>query len=149
MEEHRGDGSSKIVPDVMHGGDAAGVGRRSRAKGARDKASLMASWSRGGWASQALVVAVGVTSTCERHIHLWSPGKCYQRGWASQAPVVTGDIQMQELVEAVKAFKIGKAAGPDGKPLEYWKAVLRHKDHERSVQHESRLRRRRQSSRAR
>jgi hypothetical protein len=33
---------------------------------------------------------------------------------------------MQELCAAVRKFKLGKAAGPDDHPIEYWKAVLGH-----------------------
>jgi hypothetical protein len=40
-------------------------------------------------------------------------------------PVNLGSITRNELEKAVRAFKSGKAAGPDNQPIEYWRAVLR------------------------
>ena len=39
-------------------------------------------------------------------------------------PMDLGPINEPELREAVRAFKPGKACGPDEVPVEYWKAVL-------------------------
>ena len=39
-------------------------------------------------------------------------------------PVRRGPVTMLELKEAVHAFKLGKATGPDLHPVEFWRAVL-------------------------
>jgi len=39
-------------------------------------------------------------------------------------PVELGPIAMKELRAAVKKLKSGKAAGPDGEPIEFWKAIV-------------------------
>jgi len=42
----------------------------------------------------------------------------------SELPVRTSPITFSELLDAVKAFKPGKATGPDTHPVEYWRVVL-------------------------
>ena len=39
-------------------------------------------------------------------------------------PVKLGPITIEELRAAAKSLKSGKASGPDGTPIEFWKAVL-------------------------
>ena len=38
-------------------------------------------------------------------------------------PVCTGDIQESEVCEALRKLKVGKAAGPDQMPPEFWKSL--------------------------
>lgn len=35
-----------------------------------------------------------------------------------------GPITFEELLKAVKSFKVGKSSGPDGHPVEYWRVLL-------------------------
>ena len=39
-------------------------------------------------------------------------------------PVELGPITIEELRAAAKSLKSGKVSGPDGTPIEFWKAVL-------------------------
>ena len=41
-----------------------------------------------------------------------------------ELPVHLGPVTLKELAAAVRRFRPGKASGPDGHPVEYWKAVL-------------------------
>ena len=41
----------------------------------------------------------------------------------STLPVFDGEFTIQEVGKIVQKLKWGKAAGPDGIPAEYWKAV--------------------------
>ena len=41
-----------------------------------------------------------------------------------ELPMHLGPITLDELRRAVKTFKPGKSVGPDGHPVEYWKAML-------------------------
>jgi len=45
-------------------------------------------------------------------------------------PVNLGSISMKELQEAAGSLRSGRAAGPDGKPIECWKAVLKNGESE-------------------
>ena len=38
-------------------------------------------------------------------------------------PVTTGDIDRQEVTAVLRRLKAGKAAGPDGIPPDFWKAL--------------------------
>ena len=43
---------------------------------------------------------------------------------AAPLPVNLERITLRELRATVRALKSGKAAGPDGVPIEFWKAIL-------------------------